>query len=62
MAINVNRIVEVTVEMTLNETQAEALLYQLKYGITPPRLPEPGKPNTSIVQDLVQALISKGVK
>lgn len=61
MSINVSRVVEVNVELTLNEAEAEYLLHFLKSGVTPLRAPS-NTPTPSIVRDLAIALINAGVK
>lgn len=61
MAIDVKRIVEVNVEMTLNDQEASDLLYFLKNGLTPSRAPSI-TPYSNIVRDLAMALAHQGVK
>jgi len=59
MTINVNVITEITIELTLNKTQAEGLLYFLRHALTPPRVSEP--PYTNIVQQFAGAMMTAGV-
>jgi len=63
MAINVKRIVEVSVDMTLDEQQAGELLDFLRTAVTvtAPRPMTPGSRPTNIVRELADALIAQGV-
>lgn len=60
-AINVNRVVEVSIDLTMGEDEASELLYVLRTAVTPPRAPSI-KPYPTIVRDIADALIVKGVK
>ena len=61
MAIKVKRIVEVSIDMTLDEQQAGELLDFLRPAVTAPRPMTPGSRPTNIVRELADALIAQGV-
>lgn len=54
--INVNVVVEISVDMTLNKAEATELLYFLKSAVTAPVIREPGYRPTNIVRRLADAI------